>query len=292
LGDCHAIAEHPEEHIFFRILHEKKGIVKDLTYLIVIGIGAMLTLTLGIILFVVMYQRRVIRHQIEIKQINEQKQQELVFACIQSEEEERMRIASELHDNVAPTLASIKLFLSTAAQKASPAELINESKQLLDDSLQNIRNISHKLQPSTLHYLGLQISLQALADLINRSERIKVSYMNQSKIPRFDDSVELSIYRIVQELMNNIIKHANAGSVTIQSGVYAHGIEVILTHNGKGITQEMYQDLIYKKGAIGLKNIVNRIKSINALIHFNQQSPEIFSIRIEVPITLSTTSTI
>jgi len=257
--------------------------VKDLSFLIIISISTLLTLTLGVILFIVMYQRRVIRHQMEIKRINEQKQQELIFACIQSEEEERMRIASELHDNVAPTLASIKLYLSSAAQNEASAALIHESKLLLDQSLQNIRDISHKLQPSTLHYLGLQVSLQALADLINRSEQIRVYHSSQTKIPRLDDSLELSIYRIVQELMNNIIKHARAGSVTIQSDLYNKGVEIVLTHNGDGITQDMYQDLIYKKGAIGLKNIVNRIKSINALIHFSQQSPDIFSIRLEVP---------
>ncbi len=95
----------------------------------------MLLMAMGIIVFVVLYQRRVIQNQIQIEQLNHNKQQELLNASIQSEEEERMRIASELHDDVAPTLASIRLYLSTAASRPDDNSLILQSKALLDESL-------------------------------------------------------------------------------------------------------------------------------------------------------------
>ena len=85
--------------------------MQDPVSLFIIGIAAMLLLAFGIIFFVVMYQRRVIRHQQEIKVLYEQKQQELINASIQGEEQERMRIASELHDDVGATLSSVRLFL-------------------------------------------------------------------------------------------------------------------------------------------------------------------------------------
>src|SRR3954464_4308784 len=103
---------------------------------------AMLTLALGIIFFVILYQRRVISHQIELKKINDQKELELIRASIQSEEEERMRIASELHDDVNATLASVRLYLYKEKDVQYDEQIINLSKQLLDESIEKIRNIS------------------------------------------------------------------------------------------------------------------------------------------------------
>lgn len=248
------------------------------------GTLMMLSLCGGIIWFVILYQRRVIRSQIEIKKINEQKQQELLNASINSEEQERMRIAAELHDDVAPTLASIKLYLSTIAQQSPETALITQSKLLLDESLQKIRNIAHKLQPSTLYYLGLQVSLQSLADTINNSDSMQASYNELKPLPQLPANTELSIYRIVQELTNNIIKHAQAQKMTIETDISADGLALLtVSHDGTGITQQLFEELVYKKGAIGLKNIVTRLKSIQASIQFRQVSVSLFTITIQAP---------
>jgi two-component system, NarL family, sensor kinase len=256
----------------------------DLTSLIIMGIAAMLVLAMGIILFVLMYQRRIITHQLEIKKINEQKQLELIQASIQGEEEERMRIASELHDDIGATLSSIRLFLSAAAQDPSDTDIIHQSKELLDDSIGKIRNISHKLQPSTLYHLGLQTSFQALSDMISKSGAISMEYISISELPRLHESIELSAYRIIQELVNNTLKHAGAKAIVLKTDIGDEGLKLSLSHNGYGITQEMYQELIYKKGAIGLKNIVNRLKSVNASIQFLQENEKWYRIEVVFPV--------
>lgn len=243
----------------------------------------MLVLALGIILFVLMYQRRIITHQLEIKKINEQKQLELIQASIQGEEEERMRIAAELHDDVGATLSSIRLFLSAVAQDPSDGDIINQSRDLLDDSIGKIRNISHKLQPATLFHLGLQTSLQAMADMLNKTGTVRVEYVACGTLPRLHESIELSAYRIVQELISNTLKHAHANSVTLETEMMEDGLRLSLTHNGAGMTQEMYQHLIYKKGAIGLKNIVNRLKSVNASIQFLREDEKWYRIEMLIP---------
>ncbi len=254
------------------------------TSIVILGVSAMLLMAMGVIVFVVLYQRRVIQTQIEIEQLNHNKRQELLHASIQSEEEERMRIASELHDDVAPTLASIRLYLSSAATRPEDNSLILQSKVLLDESLQKIRNIAHKLQPSTLYYLGLQVSLQSLADMINNSESVQAAYEVEQDIPRLEEQTELSVYRVVQELTNNIIKHAHARSLTISSTLREALLVVSIRHDGIGITQQLYEELIYKKGAIGLKNIMTRLKSIRAQIHFEQLHASAFMIQLEVPL--------
>jgi len=243
----------------------------------------MLLMAMGVIVFVVLYQRRVIRSQIEIREMQEQKQQELLNASIQSEEQERMRIAAELHDDIAPTLASIKLYLSSALQQNGEQELLLQSKVLLDTSLQKIRNIAHKLQPSTLYYLGLEVSLQALADMLNNSASIRAGYTGHTPLPRFAEHTELSLYRIAQELTNNIIKHAHPRNLDIKAHVQQDSVYLTLSHDGTGITQQLYQELIYKKGAIGLKNIVTRLKSIDAVIHFEQVSVSLFTVTVQAP---------
>lgn len=255
--------------------------------IVILGVSAMLIMALGIIMFVILYQRRVIQSQVEIERINQQKQQEMLNASIQSEEQERMRIAAELHDDIAPTLASVKLYLSAAlsgGEHKEQADLILQSKALLDDSLGKIRDIAHKLQPSTLYYLGLQVSLQAFAEMIHNSGGIAITYNSTGTLPRFHENIELSLYRITQELVNNIIKHAHATSIAIETLKEQEAVALKITHNGTGITQQMYDELIYKKGAIGLKNIVTRLKSIYATIHFEQVSVCLFTITIQAPI--------
>ncbi|WP_162903442.1 sensor histidine kinase [Taibaiella koreensis] len=256
----------------------------DLNFLVVVGTLVMLALGGGVVWFVILYQRRVIQSQIEIERINREKQQELLNASIQSEEQERMRIAAELHDDIAPTLASVKLYLSTAALKMTDTPLIAQSKALLDESLQKIRNIAHKLQPSTLYYLGLDVSLQALADMIGQSDSIHAAYAAHNKLPRLPENIELSLYRVVQELTHNILKHAHPQLLTIESTTVPGQVTLVVSHNGTGITQHLFEELIYKKGAIGLKNIVTRLKSIEASIYFEQVSVSLFTITIQAPI--------
>jgi two-component system, NarL family, sensor kinase len=252
----------------------------NLTSLIIIGIAAMLALAMGVILFVVMYQRKVIRHQVELKQIEEKKELELIQASIQSEEQERMRIATELHDDVGATLASARLFLHQ--KELMDESAIQQSKELLDESIQKIRSISHKLQPSTLYHLGLQTSLQSLSEIISKTGVVKVVYVKLNDLPRLDAQLELSAYRVVQELMNNCIKHANAQNITMQADANGE-LKIKLSHDGKGLLQQDYEELIYKKGAIGLKNIVNRLKSINANISFDKDG-DWYTIAVAAPL--------
>lgn len=254
--------------------------------LIVTSIAIMLLLAFSIVIFVVNYQRRVIRHQDEIKNINDQKQLELIQASIQGQEEERMRIATELHDDVGATLSSVRLFLHSSMQKDADESVILQSKQLLDQSISSIRNISHKLQPAILNQLGLHASLESFASIINRSSTVRLTYRSLCPLPKLYEATELSVYRMLQELTSNIIKHSDAGSISIESSVLNGFLQIIILHDGQGLTNEMYQELIYKKGAIGLKNIVNRLKSINAAIEFSQLDSGEFRICILTPIVL------
>jgi two-component system NarL family sensor kinase len=248
--------------------------------LIIIATLLMLILAGGIIIFVVLYQRRIINHQIELKKIAEEQQLQLTQAAIESEEKERRRIASELHDDVGATLSSIRMFLHKA--DTNP-EMMQESKSMLDESIKKVRNISHRLQPDILHTLGLQAALQSFAETITKGGSLAVTYTSNAAIPKLKENVELTVYRIVQELISNIIKHSKSTVVAINTDYTDNRLILTLEHDGTGLTNEKFNEQIYKKGAIGLKNIVNRLNSVNAKIDFALNDNKKYLVNITIP---------
>jgi two-component system, NarL family, sensor kinase len=246
----------------------------------------MLFLAIGIIVFVILYQRRVINHQHQLKDFNRKKQEELMQASIRSEEEERMRIATELHDDVGATLSSIRLMLYQAARNPGDGATINLAKDLLDESIQKVRNLSHQLQPGTLQYLGLIKSLQSLAEILTRTGQITVNWKPGDAWPALEPSTELALYRIVQELLNNITKHSGAGRVAISTAQQDGRASIYIRHDGLGLNEATYQEMLYKKGAIGLKNIESRLKSAGATISFpkSDQSEDSTTIVLSLPV--------
>jgi signal transduction histidine kinase len=250
----------------------------------ILGIAIMLMMALSVVLFVFLYQKRSIRHQLEVKTLNEQKQMDLLQASIQSEEEERTRIAGELHDDVGATLSSVRLFLHKAAEDSPQAPLILQSRDLLDDSIRKVRDISHKLQPATLQSLGLYASLQAYAEMLNRSGSIKVLVNSGDDLPRLSNHTELHVYRIIQELVANTIKYSQASQIILTLTKWQGDIIVSVSHDGNGITSDTYDELLNKKGAIGLKNIANRLKFISGKIGFEKMNDNIYRTTITIPL--------
>lgn len=240
----------------------------SLLSLVIIGVLTMLCLAVALILFVVLYQRKVINHEQQLKELNRRKQEELIQAAIRSEEEERMRIAADLHDDVGATLSSIRLMLHQVARTQTPDSAVHTVQSLLDDTIQKVRNLSHQLQPGTLQYLGLTKALQSLSELLNRTGHIKVHFSAIDGWPPLPTESELALYRIVQELLNNILKHTTATQVHISTSIEQGAACIRILHDGPGLTEQMYQNMLYKKGAIGLKNIESRLKSVKASLSF------------------------
>ncbi len=229
---------------------------------LVVAIGVFLALAIGIIFFVILYQRRVINHQIQMREFNRQKELELMQASIRSEEDERMRIATELHDDVGATLSSVRLFLHQAVRRPDDLALVAQTKELLDLGIRKVRDLSHQLQPGTLQYLGLAKALQSYAEIISRSGAIQVAFIEADTAwPEPDPNRALAVYRIVQELVNNVVRHAGASAIRIS--ICHHDAQpcVSLSHDGAGLSESAYHELLFKAGAIGLKNIENRVKS-------------------------------
>ncbi|MBS1772810.1 MAG: hypothetical protein JST82_08115 [Bacteroidetes bacterium] len=248
--------------------------------IILLGAIAMLSLAVAIVLFVLLYQRKLASHQEQLTVINLQKEKELIEAAIHAEEEERTRIAAELHDDVGATLASVQLFLQVA-EKEEGKEKIIQSQHLINDTINKVRSLSHRLQPAILLKSGLSAALESFFDVFNKSGAIHIEYTTE-QLPDLDENTALSIYRIVQELLNNTLKHAAATRAELSIETTDNTLTLCYSHNGKGITEEMFQQYIYKKDATGLKNIINRLKVLNGSISFEKE-PNWYHTIITVP---------
>ena len=219
--------------------------------------------------------------------MEEDKQQMLLKASIRSQEAERQRIAADLHDGAGPLLATARLYLSENLIRQDPAvqlQSITTAKQIIDESIQLIRNISHSLLPPTLKNFGLEAALKDLFDKINGSGVINASVRFHDNSERLNDEQELHIFRIVQELVTNIIKHSNGGFIHLTQNVQANNVYYRIHHDGKGILQSQFEKLEHDSHGLGLKNMQSRVKVLHGKILFEIDSSETYyKVTIEVP---------
>ena len=136
---------------------------------LILGTLGMFLMAITLVSIVVFHQRRVIRFNKQIQKMEEERQQMLLRASIQFQEEERQRIAADLHDDAGPLLATARLYLNENLIHQEPAlqlQSIFSAKQIIDDSIQLIRNISHSLMPPTLKNFGLEAAIKDLFEKI------------------------------------------------------------------------------------------------------------------------------
>lgn len=257
------------------------------TFLMLLGTIAMVGLTLGIVFFVILHQRKVIRFNKQLKKLEDDKQQILLNASIKYQEEERNRIAADLHDDVGPLLATARLYLNENMINQEPAaqlQSIFSAKQIIDDAIQLVRNISHSMMPPTLKNFGLESAMSDLFQKINGSGTINASVRFHDYRTRLKLEHELLIFRILQELVNNIIKHSNAGFIHLTQNANATHSYLRLHHDGHGIVQTEFDRLNHVSHGLGLKNIASRIKVLNGRIFFEiDPSHTYYKVTLEIP---------
>jgi len=207
-----------------------------------------------------------------------QEQKKISRAIIKAQEEEKNHIGKELHDNISQILASTKMFLSSAAKKnESIREIIKYPIELINSSIDEIRLLSHK-QVTPLKNINLQEMLQNLVSALDKNSSLNVSFSYTVKGSLLSDELKLNIYRIVQEQINNIIKHAQAHNVTIEVKTEEDNISVQITDDGKGFK------LSEKRKGIGISNMMNRIESYNGKMQIKTSPGNGVKIKVTIPV--------
>ncbi|MDX2046991.1 MAG: histidine kinase [Chitinophagaceae bacterium] len=252
------------------------------------GTLGMLVLAAGLVIFIVFHQRRVIRYQMQLQKMEEEQQKILLNASIRWQEEERQRIAADLHDDAGPLLATARLYLNENLVHQdinTQLQSIYNAKQIIDDTIQLIRNISHSLMPPTLKNFGLESAINDLFQKISASGSINASCRFHDYRIRLKPEQELLIFRVVQELVNNILKHSNSSFIHVTQNYSDDKFYIRLHHDGRGITQADFDRLNKSAQGLGLKNIQSRIKVLQARINFEKDiSQTYYKVTLEVPV--------
>jgi len=206
-----------------------------------------------------------------------QEQKKITRAVITAQEQERNHIGQELHDNINQILAGTKLYLGMAAKtNKAVEELVKYPIELIDNSIKEIRLLSSK-QVTPLKNIDLEKLIGGLADNLNQTNALKVLFEYNITTGLLHDELKLNIYRIIQEQLNNIIKHAAAGNVNIHIKEAGKFITIIVTDDGKGF------DPLKERKGIGISNMTDRVESFNGEIEIQSSPGKGCTITISLP---------
>ncbi len=273
-----------------KILQDEKEIQQlsirqknTLNYVLFGGAAALL------VILVLGYRNYKNRQKLQLQRITElETQQQLTAteAVLRGESQERTRLAKDLHDGLGGMLSGIKYSLNTMKgnliMTPENAQAFERSIDMLDSSIQEMRRVAHNMMPEALVKFGLDTALQDFCLHISQSGALKVSYQSIGLNDiQLEQTVAVTIYRIVQELINNSIKHAAAKTAIVQLSVTDHTLSVTVEDDGKGFDTTTLK----QSSGIGWNNIENRIIFLNGKLDIQSVNNKGTSVLIELPLT-------
>ncbi|PCJ89362.1 MAG: hypothetical protein COA57_02385 [Flavobacteriales bacterium] len=202
------------------------------------------------------------------------KQQELrLKAVVDAQEEERKRIAKDLHDGIGQMLTGLKLSWQNLSKEigndsAEMNEKISHSSKILDETSNEVRSLSHQMMPRALSEAGIVPAMEDMLDKALSNSGISFEFEHFGVNGRYGEDIELALYRITQELMNNILKHADAKKVNVQLLKNKNLLVLVVEDNGKGFNFDEN-----KGKGLGLMNISARVKLVNGKLNY-EPGPE------------------
>jgi signal transduction histidine kinase/ligand-binding sensor domain-containing protein len=217
-----------------------------------------------------------------IRQIEKEKTLQLTTIVI-AQEDERKRISRDLHDGVGVKLSALKLFLSSLDEettKTSDGEMKahgQHAEELINEVIQDVRQVLVNLSPMVLEEFGYVVAVEALVNTINQSKQLHVELAVFGMTERLKKDYELALYRITQELLNNVLKHAAAKQVLLQLGQRNRKIILMIEDDGEGFEVNAHKD------GYGLRNLEARTRLIGGILTVDSTPGKGTSISIEIP---------
>jgi signal transduction histidine kinase len=236
----------------------------DLIPVLITGTLVMVLLIVFLFFFVIVYQRKMIKNQVDLRKLHDEKQSDLLKAVFDAQESERKRLAEDLHDSVGQVLSAIKLNLHRLDKNCvseSSQPLLAETRKLADECIVEIRNIIQNVLPPVLTDYGLLEALEGLCVKIEQITNVKVELKKRVDSIRFAPGIELAFYRIAQELFSNAIKHSGATIIHLTLTNDGGYLVMEFKDNGKGF------NINHIKRGFGLKNLQSRVQLINGEIN-------------------------
>jgi signal transduction histidine kinase len=247
-----------------------------------ISIGSVAALLIISLLSYRNYRNKQRLQQQRIVELETEKKLTATEAVLKGEEQERTRLAKDLHDGLGGMLSGIKYSFNTMkgnlVMTPDNAQAFERSMDMLDSSIKEMRRVAHNMMPEALVKFGLDTALKDFCNDVNQSGALKVNYqsigLNEATI---DQTTGITIYRIVQELLNNTMKHAAAKNAIVQVSKIDGVLSVTVEDDGKGFDTSILKQA---KG-IGWDNIKHRVEFLKGKLDVNSQPEKGTSVHIE-----------
>jgi two-component system, NarL family, sensor kinase len=241
---------------------------------------------LVITLFLLVYFRQKSRHEKivanqKIRQLEEEKKLMAAKLLVEGQEEERKRIATELHDGLGVLLSATKMQFSVIKDKSPEnREIIEKASKMLEQASGDVRKISHNMMPGLLTKLGFYEAVEDLFENLDENKNLHATCtITGDQDQRLAENKEIMLYRIVQEMVNNTLKHAEAGLITIDISILQDSIELLYSDDGKGFDYNSKMN----NGSIGLKSISSRVSFLNGTLSVDTKPGHCVRYSIRIP---------
>jgi signal transduction histidine kinase len=216
------------------------------------------------------FQHKQRMHEQKLQVLEKEKTVQLLEAIMHGEEKERTRLSKDLHDGVGGLLSAVKMHFSALKREQSSLQdntAYAHALGLLDDAIGDVRKTAHNLMPEMLSRLGLKEALHLYCRNISHSRELQITFHTYGTVHRYKSNFELSVYRIIQELVNNIVKHSQATEALVQLSQHQQLLSITVEDNGIGFNQQVAQ-----QNGMGLKSLQSRIKALNGNIEIDAAS--------------------
>ena len=226
-------------------------------YKVYILIVLVFILFILIVLYAAVRKRKIAEKRIK------DREKMILNTVINTEEEERKRFAKDLHDSIAPFLASINLYLSALAKsddREKNKKIIDRSRTVLDEAVISLKEISNNLSPHLLNDFGLEKAINSFINNLKFAEGINITFNAENLEERFTEQIEVVLYRVVIELIHNTLKHAKASSIEINLSREEDKIRLIYIDDGVGFD---FNKKLSESSGMGLYSILSRLRSLN-----------------------------
>jgi signal transduction histidine kinase/Tfp pilus assembly protein PilF len=241
----------------------------------------MAALVVLILLFIIFYRTYTARQRARMQQAIIDEKERGLEAVFQATEEERQRISKDLHDGIGQQLSGVKMQLETLATEVAEPNLQQKAKTItlnLKQAADEVRVLSHQMMPRSLTELGLVPALQDLLEKTFGGTTIRCAFEHHAMEHRPEAKIELVVYRVVQELISNIIRHAHAHQVTLQ--LFQTASRLVLTAEDDGIGMQVGSDSF----GHGLINMQNRLHAVKGTIQFEANDPSGTLVTVSIPL--------
>ena len=232
------------------------------------GVFTSLAFAIGVFLI-----QKIFKYMKKVEDSRRSTEKMFLNAIIQTEEKERKRFAKDLHDGLGPLLSTVKMSVSSLSQMNHDdvsREIVENTELVINEAIKSLKEISDNLSPHILNNFGLVRALNNFSNKINVARTIRINLKSDLKDERFDSNVEVVLYRVICELINNTIKHARAKKIDLSLTKEGNYLNIVYKDDGKGFDVSTVIDQPSGTG-MGYSNIYSRINSLKGEINIQSE---------------------